>query len=47
MYEIVNDRSETNDLAEKNPKKLQEMIVGYDNWAKKIGVEIRKVKGGE
>ncbi len=47
LYDIVNDRAETNNLAEENPEKLQEMITGYDKWAKKIGVEIRVAKGGE
>ena len=42
LYDIVNDRSETNNLVEKNPQKLQEMIVGYDNWAKKSVLKFEK-----
>lgn len=47
LYNLEKDRSELNDLSKKMPTKLSEMIALYDQWATKVGVEVRAKKGGE
>lgn len=46
LYNLKTDRTETHNLADFNPQKLQEMIALYDQWAKKVGVEVRAKAGG-
>jgi arylsulfatase len=38
LYDIQNDRTELNDLAAENQKRLTEMIRAYDQWAQRVGV---------
>ncbi|MEA2063367.1 MAG: arylsulfatase [Gemmatimonadota bacterium] len=39
LYDLVADRTELNNLAEKNPAKLAELIEKYKAWAAKCGVK--------
>ncbi|MDG1510242.1 MAG: arylsulfatase [Mariniblastus sp.] len=39
LYDMQTDRTELNDLAEKNPKKLAEMIAQWQAWADRVGVQ--------
>ena len=39
LYDMEADRTETNDLAEKDPQKVAELADLYDAWAKRCGVE--------
>ncbi len=38
LFNLVDDPGETNDLAQKNPKKLQEMIAAWDSYVKANGL---------
>lgn len=38
LYDMTRDRSETNDLASKNPEKVKEMEMLYAAWAEKVKV---------
>jgi len=38
LYNLADDRSETNDLAETNPKKVDEMKKMWEDWAQRINV---------
>lgn len=38
LYDLAQDRTELNDLAEKEPAKLKEMITAYEKWAERVGV---------
>lgn len=38
LYNLVEDRTETNDLAEKYPEKVEEMKTKWDEWAKRVKV---------
>ncbi len=37
LYDLSKDRSETQDLTAKQPKRVQQMAVQYDVWAKRTG----------
>ncbi len=37
LYDLANDRSETNDLSKSNPDRLRELAATYDAWAKRVG----------
>lgn len=39
LFNVVEDRSELNDLSEKHPEKLKELIAEYEQYAKRNGVE--------
>lgn len=39
LYDLDNDRSETNDLASKMTDKVDELAVIYDTWAKRVGAK--------
>ena len=39
LYDIENDRTELNNLAEKEPEKLREMVEKWEAWAEKVGVQ--------
>jgi arylsulfatase A-like enzyme len=39
LFNLQTDRTELNDVAEKQPGKLKELIALYDGWAAKVGVE--------
>ncbi|WP_256004074.1 arylsulfatase [Pedobacter deserti] len=47
LYDISKDRSELDDLAEKNPEQVRRLSAAYDEWALHTGVkpwnEIRKI----
>jgi arylsulfatase len=51
LYNIVQDRSETNDLATQNPEKVKALTALYEQWANRIGVipfeKLDKRKGDE
>lgn len=51
LYNIVQDRSETNDLATQNPEKVKALTALYEQWANRIGVipfeKLDKHKGDE
>lgn len=38
LYNLADDRCETNDLAEQYPERLQSMIEGWKKWARRVGV---------
>lgn len=38
LYNIAEDRCELNDLADKEPERLQSMIQKWDQWARHVGV---------
>ena len=38
LYDMESDRTEMHDLAEKQPKKVQELAVKWDEWAKRADV---------
>ncbi|BDS08563.1 sulfatase [Oceaniferula spumae] len=38
LYNLATDRSEINNLAKTHPKKLQQMIIKYNAWAKRVKV---------
>ena len=38
LYNLAEDRTETNDLAEKYPEKLDEMKAKWDEWAQRVNV---------
>ena len=38
LYDVVEDQSETNDLAAWNPKRVGELDGLYHNWAERVGV---------
>lgn len=37
LYDMEEDRTELNDLAEKMPDKLDQMVAQYEKWAEKVG----------
>ena len=39
LYDMQADRTETNDLAEKHPDKVDQLVAIWNDWAKKIEVE--------
>ena len=39
LYDISKDRSEEQDISDKNPEKVKEMITMWDKWAAEKGVE--------
>jgi arylsulfatase len=39
LFNMVEDRSECNDVSAKNPEKVNELNLLYDAWAEKVGVE--------
>ena len=39
LFNLAEDRSELNDLSEKHPEKLKELIAEYEQYAKRNGVE--------
>jgi len=39
LYDMETDRTEMNDLAEKNPGAVTFLARSYDDWAKRVGVE--------
>jgi arylsulfatase len=39
LYNVADDRAEANDLASKNPEKLDELKALYRAWAARCGVE--------
>jgi len=46
LYDLLKDRSETNDLASTMPDKVLTMSAAYENWASKAGVEsFDKIRG--
>jgi arylsulfatase A-like enzyme len=51
LYNIVQDRSETSDLAAQNPEKVKALTALYEQWANRIGVipfeKLDKRKGDE
>ncbi len=38
LYDMVEDRTELNDLAKKSPDRLRDLAEQYDLWAKRCGV---------
>lgn len=42
LYHLQKDRSEINDLAKENPKKLKSLVKKYEDWAKKNKVLTRE-----
>ena len=38
LYNLTNDRTETNDLATKYPGLVQSMSTEWENWAKRVGL---------
>ncbi|SHM16266.1 arylsulfatase [Flavobacterium flevense] len=38
LYDLSNDKTETKDIFSDNPKKANEMIVKWNEWAKKMGL---------
>ena len=40
LYDIENDRTELNDLADKYPKKTEQMKVMFESWAKRCGIRL-------
>jgi arylsulfatase len=38
LYDMVEDRTELNDLAEKNLPRVAKMALAYDEWAQRCGV---------
>ncbi len=38
LYNLAEDRTETNDLADKYPEKVEEMKTKWDEWAKRVNV---------
>ena len=47
LYNIAEDRSETNDLADKMPDKVEELAGRWDEWAKRVGVYPKREKSEE
>jgi arylsulfatase A-like enzyme len=39
LYDLVSDRTEMNDLAADNPKKVKEMVGHYESWLYRVGVK--------
>ena len=39
LYNLNEDRTEKNNVAQDHPQKLQEMVEAYDAWAKRCMVE--------
>ncbi len=39
LYDLANDRSETNDLASSNPERVEQMAAKWNDWAVAVGVE--------
>ncbi len=44
LYHLSEDPCEQNDLASKQPEKLKELVELWDGWAKKVGVNVPKIK---
>ena len=44
LYDLKADRTELNNLAEKNPQKVAELKAMWESWAKKVGVQPWPVK---
>ena len=44
LYDMEADRTELNDLAQKNPEKVAELKVLYESWTKRAGVQPWPVK---
>ena len=38
LYNLAKDRTETNELAEKNPDRVQKMSTEWEKWAKRVGL---------
>jgi len=38
LYDLKNDRSESRDLAEKYPERVQEMVTAWDRYAERVGL---------
>jgi len=38
LYDIASDRTEMNDLAKKQPQRVQEMAAQWDAWSSRVGV---------
>ncbi len=45
LYNIAEDRTETNDLSDKNPGKRKELSAKWDEWANRVGVYPKKSDG--
>jgi len=39
LYDLQADRTELNDLADKQPEKAQQLKVMYESWARRCGVQ--------
>ena len=39
LYDMENDRTELNDIAQANSKKIKELSILFDTWAKRCFVE--------
>ena len=39
LYDLANDRSETDDLASSNPERVEQMAAKWNDWAAEVGVE--------
>lgn len=44
LYDMEADRTELNDLAEKQPQKLREMVAQWQAWADRVGVQPWPIK---
>lgn len=42
LYDLLSDRTEAHDLANKHPKLVAELTANWNAWAKKTGVKIKK-----
>ncbi len=40
LYDMENDRTEMNNLATKNPKKVQDLAAEWDAWARRVNVSL-------
>ena len=44
LYDLTSDRTETNDLGEKHPDRVQTMSQKWFAWAEQTGVKVRRAK---
>ena len=42
LYNLAEDRTETNNLIASNPEKAEELLASYEQWASEVGVDQKK-----
>jgi arylsulfatase len=47
LYDMIADRTEMNDLAQKQPERVREMAAQWDAWASRVGVVQWPLAGGD